>query len=213
MNRLADTMAWKPILSVLLPVLLLATPALTVAQEFGRLFSSVQQRADLDSLRQKYDPNRQEIIYKEGPKTVVAPAKAAPKLPDLMVNGLIIRSGGRSSAWVNGTPLTDGEATPDGVQIRSGASGIQFVLPSGDNTATIRPGQMLDPNAGTVQDNLVRLEAERRAQLEAEIQSARSRTTDGDSATAEAEKQRSERQTAPTTQRPLAPGSLERPGR
>lgn len=183
-------------------------PALSSAQEFGRLFSNVQQRADLDSLREKYDPNRQEIIYKEGPKSVVAPVKPPPKLPDLMVNGLIVRSSGRSSAWVNGTPLTDGEATPDGVQIRSGSDGIQFVLPSGDNTATIRPGQLLDPNAGTVQDNLARLEAERRARLEAELRAARAGAAEAEGSGPSAN--RAAKQTAPTTQRPLAPGSLER---
>lgn len=122
------------------------------AQGLGRLFSTPEQRVELDRARDRYDPTRQEIIIKQG--QVVEPAVEAPPppLPELMVNGLIRRSDGRSSAWVNGTQLRSGEATADGIVLESDGQSVKFVLPSGSNTLAIKPGQMLDPNIGQVQE-------------------------------------------------------------
>ena len=137
---------------------LVCAPALTgfaaavPAQGLGRLFSTPEQRVELNRARDRYDPTRQEVIIKQG--KVVAPEVEAPPppLPELMVNGLIRRSDGRSSAWVNGTQLRSGEATADGIVLESDGQSVKFVLPSGSNTSAIKPGQMLDPNRGEVRE-------------------------------------------------------------
>ena len=133
------------------------------AQGLGRLFSTPEQRVDLNRARDRYDPSRQEIIIKQG--QVVEPEVEAPPppLPELMVNGLIRRSDGRSSAWVNGTQLRSGEATADGIVLESDGGSVKFVLPSGSDTSAIKPGQMLDPNVGQVKEVYKYMSAEERA--------------------------------------------------
>jgi hypothetical protein len=144
---------------VLVGLVCCGASAVASAQMLGRLFSTAAERDALDGARERYDPNRQEVIYKPGVVAPSAPAKPPPLLPSLTVNGLVVRSGGRTAAWVNGTPLGDGESTADGIELRSDGRSVKFILPSGSNTASIRPGQLLDPNAGKVREVFARPKA------------------------------------------------------
>ena len=138
------------------------------AAGLGRLFFTPDQRQQIDEVRDLYDPTRQEIIIRRG-QTVEPEVEAPPPpLPELMVNGLIRRSDGRSSAWINGTQLRTGEATADGIVLESDGGQVKFKLPSGTDTSAIKPGQMLDPNVGQVKEVYTYMSAAERARRAAE---------------------------------------------
>ncbi|MBT6277323.1 MAG: hypothetical protein HOI95_24725 [Chromatiales bacterium] len=127
-------------------------PGAALGQELGRLFSSPKDRRALDAARDAYDPTRQEIIVKHG--AAEAAPEPPPPLPKLNVQGVVIRSNGHVATWVNGTTMLSGESTPDGVRIEADgdAGAVRFVMPTGQGTALIKPGQRLDPNVGEVSE-------------------------------------------------------------
>ena len=152
---------------VMAMVTLLVAPQPAAPQSLGRLFSTPEQRRALDAARSNYDPTRQEIIYKRGPMPVAEPEPPPPpRMPNLMINGLVVRSSGVTSAWINGTQLRSGEATADGIRVQSSDGTVKFVLPSGTKTAPIKPGQLLDPNVGEVKEVYTHMSAAERKRRE-----------------------------------------------
>lgn len=83
--------AWLvPLLSLLAPAPVLAAP-----DELGRLFYTPAQRAQLEHARTR---NITQLVGKhQGSASVVAPAPAP-----LRFDGVVIRSDGTSTRWVNG---------------------------------------------------------------------------------------------------------------
>ena len=82
----------------LLLAVLLAAPA--SAQELGRLFFTRERREILDRQRQFNIPERTEI----------------PEDPTLTINGVVTRSSGKRTVWVNGVAQND-EEKPSGVTV------------------------------------------------------------------------------------------------
>ena len=128
--------------------LTLASPG-AFALDLGRLFSTPAQRQALDQARERYDPTRQEVIVRAGEAVV---EEAPPPLPDLSVEGVVIRSSGRNATWINGTGMLSGESTAEGIRVEADGRGgsVRFVLPDGRDAGRLRPGQTLDPNIGRV---------------------------------------------------------------
>lgn len=126
----------------------LASPD-ALAVELGRLFSTPAQRQALDQARERYDPTRQEVIVRAGEAVV---EEAPPPLPELSVEGVVIRSDGNNATWINGTGMLSGESTAEGIRVEADGSGgtVRFVLPDGRDAGRLRPGQTLDPNVGRV---------------------------------------------------------------
>ena len=122
------------------------------ADGLGRVFFTPAERKLINKARESYDPTRQEIIVKEGPAPEVAPPPAP--LPDLAVNGVVIRSSGRNATWINGAGMLSGEQTGEGIRVEASEDGrtVRFILPGGSDTGPIKPGQMLDPNAGKIKE-------------------------------------------------------------
>jgi hypothetical protein len=118
------------------------------AQELGRLFSTPDERAILDEIRR----DRDMAIPESAPQPVAT--VEAPKVEQLTIDGLVIRSGGANSAWINGRPVSDGWTTREGVRVdtASGQSGgtVKFTLPSGAGTVALKPGQKIDVSSGVV---------------------------------------------------------------
>ena len=137
--------------ALVLGATLLGTASVEAAG-LGRLFFTPEERKEIDDVRRNYDPTRQEIIVKEAPTRQGAPPP--PPLPELSVQGVVLRSGGRNAAWINGARLLNGETTEDGVRVEAEKDGrtVRFILPGGTDTGPVKPGQLLDPNAGTVKE-------------------------------------------------------------
>ena len=124
--------------ALLLFVLLLAGgPA--VAQEFGRLFFTPEQRAALDARRKARVPDK--------------PAAVVVASPTTRVQGYVKRSGGPSTVFVNGEGQTEG-AQPDSPRVPRGRSDDRVSIPVGDSGARVqlKPGEVLDRGTGEVRD-------------------------------------------------------------
>ncbi|MGH8580510.1 MAG: hypothetical protein ACREVK_10465 [Gammaproteobacteria bacterium] len=102
-------------------IVISGAPMAAKGAELGRLFTTPQERAALDELR------------REGPKPVAAPEKVAPPVTSepapaakppqpITVNGLVRRSDGANTVWVNGVNSLEGEFDSQGFQVDPTAS-------------------------------------------------------------------------------------------
>jgi hypothetical protein len=108
-------------------VLLLASASVQAqTPQLGRLFSSPEQRAQLDAQR-----------YGAPPADKAAPAPPPEPPPPVELNGVVQRSSGHSTIWLNQTPHNDTKGTlrlSNGQQLR------------------LKPGQRYDPASNTIKE-------------------------------------------------------------
>ena len=124
----------------------LAVPAFADEAPLGRLFLTPEQRATLDNARR----NR---IRAEA---LAAAADKKPKIPvakSVTINGVVSRSDGESTVWVNGRP-TDGQ-TQDGMRVVISPGTDSSVVvrePEKGRTVRLKVGQQADMVTGRVQE-------------------------------------------------------------
>ena len=114
------------------------------AEPMGRLFFTPAQRNTLDAGKQ-----------------LAKPRQAAPSGPRAAtLNGVVTRSDGESTIWVNGTAYHD--RSPEGVQVKisPAAPATTSIRIPGKTAATrVKVGQRLDLNSGHVQEAFTRRQA------------------------------------------------------
>lgn len=120
------------------------------SQRLGRFFSTPDERELLDELRRNRDlagPEPEPLTQEPVQETVVE---------QLSIDGVVIRSGGANSAWVNGRPVSDGWTTREGVRVDAASVGrsgrVIITLPSGVDTIDLKPGQKIDVESGLVME-------------------------------------------------------------
>jgi len=121
-------------LATVLALLLLAPPAQSEPSEpLGRLFLTPERRAVLERQRQLN-------IQEKTQETV--------EVDKLHLNGVVHRSGGKATVWVNGRPQRDGDGNT-GVALRPSPQepGRVAVSVGDENPTTLRIGETL--NRGT----------------------------------------------------------------
>lgn len=132
-------MAVRPLMRLLPALLLLGYPVLTLPagdMEFDRFFTDKKTRMQLDQAREQY-----KFISPRGN----APADESQELvlPEVKVNGIIVRGDGSTEVWVN-------SATPGGNGLggnversarRTKDGRVRLTLPSG-KTVDLKPGQV-----------------------------------------------------------------------
>lgn len=123
---------------------LLAGSAVTAhaqSPQLGRLFLSPQQRAQIDA--QRYGPPAADPALT--PATAPAPA---PPSPPVELNGVLLRSSGRSTVWLN----QEAQNEPHNrlVRDKSGMQGTLTLRLSTGQVVLLKPGQRYDPASGTV---------------------------------------------------------------
>jgi len=110
-------------------------------QPLGRLFFTPEQRSALDARRKARIPDK--------------PAAAvAAESPTTRVDGHVMRSGGRSTIWVNGEPASEG-VDQEGLRVRPGrseASQVSVTVGESARRFDLRVGQKLDRGSGEVRD-------------------------------------------------------------
>ena len=124
------------------------------ADGLGRLFLTPDQRAQLDVARVKRD-QRSPI------NSAAPPAAAVPQGPDIVTyNGVVRRSDGKSTVWINGRPVNersrmrnDNDVNVLGMR-RDGA--VSVAIPQTDRTASLKVGQSLDVNSGRIEESYAR---------------------------------------------------------
>lgn len=125
----------------------------------GRLFSSPEQRAELDRLREGAgagefaalapDPPARESRPETGRETSALAAA---------LNGVIVRGDGHAVAWIDGIETPAGSSTPAGAHVaaeRAPDGRLRIRLSLGRTTAVLAPGQFVD-GSGRVHDGYAR---------------------------------------------------------
>ncbi len=100
------------------------------AQPIGRMFTTPQERQQLDIARGLLAPPPQPAVQ-----------IAAPPPEPLTVNGFVRRSGGKSTVWLN-------QQAQEGKRVTT-KNGVVITLPSGRNVI-VKPGQSIDMNDGRI---------------------------------------------------------------
>lgn len=129
-------------------LLLLAVLALRAGAEpphMGRLFMSPSERAGLDRLRDAGGRIEPPPAPPPPPAAGTEPLPPAPP-PPMVVTGIVQRSDGKSTVWINNTPQDDQQ-----VGAANGAPAVTVMLPSGQR-ATLKAGQAVDVATGVVGD-------------------------------------------------------------
>jgi hypothetical protein len=116
----------------------LVLPASAGAQQLGRLFFTPEQRAALDARR------RQRLPDKPAPVAIS---------PTTRVDGYVKRSHGKSTIWLDGSPIADG-VRPDGIRVSRGSDPTRVRIGVGDESrqVTVRVGQTVDRATGEIND-------------------------------------------------------------
>jgi len=135
---------------------LLVSAPQTQAQRLGRLFTTPEQRSALDEIRLQAQFAEPPLEFDPEPVATVTTAAAKsddPVVSKLIVNGIVRRSGGPTSVWVNGDEVERGDTTREGVAVeaaRMKTDVIRLRLPSGTQSIALRPGQEIDVRSGLV---------------------------------------------------------------
>ena len=134
-------------LYALLLLVVLAGPCVGEEVPLGRLFLSPEQRVALDNARR----NR---IRAEA---IAAAAEKKPRIPparSVTINGIVSRSDGESTVWVNGQP-TEGD-TPDGLRVTvspGSQSSIVVREPDKGRKVRLKVGQRADLLTGRIEES------------------------------------------------------------
>lgn len=112
-------------------------PAPGYADEaLGRLFYTPEQRARMDVARQH---ERNVRIDEE---------ESAPQSANILLNGVITRSDGKSTLWINNR--LQNEASPSATVSKRGE--VRVVTPGTKQSVPLKVGQSIDMNSGQVEE-------------------------------------------------------------
>ena len=152
----------RPLTGLLGSAVLVLAPTFDCAAEsrIGRLFSTVEQRIELDRLRDRpavvpaAEPAAVEVeVETELPLALdPEPERDAMSLV-VTVNGLVIRSDGHRLAWVDGVEAGGGATTRGGAGIevdRTRGGRVRIRVPGHGVHAELKPGQIFDAARGGV---------------------------------------------------------------
>jgi hypothetical protein len=126
------------------------SPAWAEDASLGRLFFTPAERQALEEARRK---NIRAEVQAAAPKPVRPPVR------NVTVSGVVRRSDGESTVWVNGKPV-DGE-TADGLKVRvtSGQAAVIVREPERGRTVRLKVGQHADVITGRIEEGYRRREA------------------------------------------------------
>lgn len=154
----------------LLAIVLFAQINAAAAAELGRLFFTPAQRATLDNAR------KQNIRIEIGTDGSEPQAQAAPVPQNMSVTGLVRRSDGKSTVWVNNHPV--GGTSVGGVKVAPGKTGdrIKLTAPDGGRSVDLKVGQSVEILSGRIEEGYARQTTAKPEPAPADIPAAPSAT-------------------------------------
>lgn len=112
--------------------LLLQSPLSSAADELGRLFFTPERRAALDRQRELNLPQEQQLGENDA----------------WALDGIVLRTSGKRTVWINGTPINEGSPLL-GVKAKRSHPGQAKILSGQDETALL-VGSSVQPATGAV---------------------------------------------------------------
>jgi hypothetical protein len=146
----------------------LAAPLTASADEaLGRLFMSSEDRNVLEQLRRlKSLPPEltEQAAAEETPEETEEPVESEldplaailPPTGPIGVSGMVTRSSGNNTAWVNGVSTLNGDFESQHFTVRTNAvtpNGVTVEIPSKGKGVRIKPGQTYDPESESIVDS------------------------------------------------------------
>ena len=126
---------------------LLFYAGIAISADFGRMFFTPEQRATLDDARKK------NLRIEIGTENV---QPAAPVPQNLSVNGIVRRSDGKSTVWLNNRAVTEPRAGDVNVATGKNDNRVKLTDPASGRSVDLKVGQTVEIVSGTVQENYVR---------------------------------------------------------
>ena len=116
----------------------------------GRLFFTPSERARLDELRRRPPPAPREVA---SAKAEPSPTPPAPQY--ITLNGVVRRSDGTTTVWLNNKPVT-GPRSEEGLVVtpsaRTGSGNVTVRVPATGRTIDLKVGQQVEVRSGQVQE-------------------------------------------------------------
>lgn len=141
-----------PALALALAAASIAAPAAAPEFDRERLFTTAEQRAYLDELRNGTAVNRPPD---QRPRQPAVPEREPEPPPSVRLQGFVRRSGGPPAVWLNDRSTLAGDEVEGDLHVHSGrieGSTVVVVLPDG-RSVRLKPGQTWDPESGRVIDS------------------------------------------------------------
>ncbi len=141
-------------------ILCCATYSTAFAQEFGKVFSTPQERAFLDRQREEM---LQELDEQERLAVLSQPVEAQGELelaPRLVhMGGVVRKPDGNHTVWLNGVAVGS-QDLPSNVSLVFEQGMGMLRINTADGVHTVRPGQTLDADTGGVREDYELTDAE-----------------------------------------------------
>lgn len=137
----------------IITILSLVFVTAVAAEDFGRLFTTPEQRRALDALRYQKETVRVKIPDERNTDEVKE-IEQEPLAP-ITLRGLIYREDGRSAAWINDASTLEGDLSLEDIQVNTEDISSQRVpirLPMEDRTIELRVGEQYLPSSDRKQD-------------------------------------------------------------
>lgn len=124
------------------------------ALDFGRLFTTPAQRESLDELRRTQpdvviEVSNDELEVDQGPSEQVV------RRDQLRVKGLVYRSDGKNSVWINESNSYEGDLASDYTSVEGNRiykDRVELRLPGENRPLSLKVGQSFDPESKQVSD-------------------------------------------------------------
>jgi hypothetical protein len=131
-----------------------ATPLEAPAKPVGRLFSTPAQRAELDVKRNNGTLGMPDAPPAPPVEVVNTPPEPP---PPMVLNGVVRRSGGKSTVWINdepqiGTVLAGSAVNPAGAAGSPGSPSALSLRTSSGKPVQLKPGQRYEASEDRVRD-------------------------------------------------------------
>lgn len=127
------------------------------SDDFGRLFTTPEERRKLQTLR--YAKPEPEIIEVEIPvnlvEEVVAESVEQPDIEGITLNGIVYRKGSKSTVWLNGNNSYEGSLASEYLRINEGdidSEKVSVTVPEVGLEVDLKVGQTYEPNDKSLLD-------------------------------------------------------------
>ena len=147
---------WPSLAAVAALATLWLAPGLSCAQTElpGRLFMTPAERAHLDNLRAA-QPQRVEARAPGETQQAIIDIPPPPPPEPFTMNGMVVRSSGPNTVWVDGQPVQHTQDTGKGVRINTqttDASGAAVTVLESGRPVRLKPGQTYIPQGNQINE-------------------------------------------------------------
>ena len=134
-------------------IILMAGAGTAAGAEYGRLFFTPAQRAALDSFRNQ-NIQSAVVVEDDRDKDLVAPPPSGPE--HMSVSGVIRRSDGKNTVWINNRAVDAGQ--PGGVNVVPGKNDnrVKLTAPQSGRSFELKVGQTVEILSGTIEEGYAR---------------------------------------------------------